>query len=91
MAKTGIVTRALWRVESWERVANGSFFLSLDTTPTLTVTLTVAENLRGGLHAVTGSTGNDAVVVATARAVRHFSYSCGVMKLQVKENLGKAV
>jgi hypothetical protein len=92
MAKTGIVTRALWRVESWERVANGSFFLSLDTTPTLTVTLTVAENLRGGLHAVTGSTGNDAVLAASARAVRHFSYSCGVMKLSLidsKRKIGK--
>jgi hypothetical protein len=44
MAKTGIVTRAL-RVESCDLVANGSFFLSLDTTPT------GAENLRGGLHA----------------------------------------
>jgi hypothetical protein len=26
MAKTGIVTRALWRVESWELVSNDSFF-----------------------------------------------------------------
>jgi hypothetical protein len=44
MAKTGIITRALWRVESWELVTNGSFFLSLDTTHT------GAENLLGGLH-----------------------------------------
>ena len=75
------------RVESWELVANGSFFLSLDTTPT------GPENLRGahdgGLHAVTGSTGNAAVVAASARAVLQFSYSCGVMK--VKENLGEAI
>ena len=31
---------------------------------------------------------NDAVVAASARAVRQFSYSCGAMK--VKENLGEA-
>jgi hypothetical protein len=81
MAKTGIVTRALWRVESWELVANVSFFLSLDSTPT------GAENLRGGLHAVTGSTGYDAVVAASARAVRQFSNSCGVM--EVKRKIGR--
>jgi hypothetical protein len=34
LAKIGIVTRALWRVESWELVANDSIFLRLDTTPT---------------------------------------------------------
>ncbi len=69
-------TRALWRVESWELVANGTFFLSLDTTPT------GAETLRGGLNAVTGSTGNDAVVAASARALRQFSNSCGAMKVK---------
>jgi hypothetical protein len=58
---------------------------SLDTTPGPTG----AENLRGGLHAVTGSTGNDAVVADSARALRQFSNSCGVMK--VKENLGEAI
>jgi hypothetical protein len=42
-----------------------------------------------GLHAVTGSTGNEALVAASARAVRKFSYFCRIMK--VKENLGKAV
>ena len=63
--------------------ANGSFFLSLDTAPT------GAENLRGGLHAVTGSTGNDTVVAASARAVRQFSYSSGVIK--VKQNLDEAI
>ncbi len=82
MAKTGIVTRALWRVESWVLVANGSFFLSLDTTPT------GAENLRWGLHAVTGSTGNDTVVAATARALRQFSNSFGAMKVKRKFGRG---
>ncbi len=67
MAKTGIVTRALCRVESWELVANGSFFLSLDTTPAGPCS-TGAENLRGGLHAVTGSTGNDACGLSAGRA-----------------------
>jgi hypothetical protein len=81
MTKTEIVTRALWRVESWELVANGSIFLSLDTAG--------AENLRGGVHAVTGSTGNDAVVAASARTLRQFSNSCGVMK--AKENLGGVI
>ncbi len=66
-------------MELWELVANGSYFMSLDTTHT------GAENLPGGLHAVTGSTGNDAVVAASAWALRQFSNSCGVMK--VKENL----
>jgi hypothetical protein len=81
MAKTGIVTRALWRMESW--VANDSnFFLSLDTTPT------GAENLQGGLHAVT-VTGNAAVVAASALALLQSSNSCGVMK--VKEKLGEAI
>jgi hypothetical protein len=83
METTGIVTRAFWRVEPWKLVANYFFFLSVDTTPT------GAENLRGGLHAMTGSTGNDAVVAASAWAVRQFSYSSGVMK--VKENLGEAI
>ena len=78
MAKIGIVTGALWRVESWLVVANDSlFFLSLDTTPT------GAENLRGGLP------GNAAVVAATALALRRSSNSYGVMK--VKENLDKAI
>jgi hypothetical protein len=83
MAKSGIVSRALWRVKSWELEANGSIFLSLDTTPT------GAEHSQGGLHAVAGSTDNDAVVAASARALQQFSNSCGVLK--VKENLGKAI
>ncbi len=58
------------------------FFLSLDTTPT------GAENLRGGLHAAP-VTGNDAVVAATALALRRFSNSCGVT--EIKENLGEAI
>ncbi len=44
------VRGAGWR--QW-LVANGSLFLSLDTTPT------GAETLRGVLHAVTGSTAYD--------------------------------
>jgi hypothetical protein len=84
MAKTGTVTRTLWRVESWELVAITSpWFLFLDLGHH-----TYWENLTGGWHAVTGSTGNDAGVAASARAMRQFSYSFEVMK--VKENLGEA-
>ncbi len=84
MAKTGIVTGALWRVESWELIANDSFFFlsfKLDTTPT------VAEILLGGLHA-TPVTGNDAVVEAPSPslALLQFSNSSGVTKKT--ENLG---
>ncbi len=82
MAKTGIVNGALWRVESWELIANDSFFfLSLDTTPT------GAENLRGGVHAAP-VTGNDAVVAAPSLALLQFSNSSGVTK--IKENLSQA-
>jgi hypothetical protein len=58
------------------------FFLGLDTTTT------GAENLLGGLHAAP-VTGNDAVVAASALALRQFSNSCGVTK--VKEKLGDAI
>jgi hypothetical protein len=58
------------------------FFWSLDTTPS------GAENLRGGLHAVTG---NDAVVAARAlsSAFWQFSYSSGVTT--IKEKLCEAI
>ncbi len=76
MAKTGVVTGALWRVELWELVANDSFFfLSLDITPTGAVTR--------------GLSGNAAVVAATGLALRRSSNSCWAMK--VKENLGEAI
>jgi hypothetical protein len=72
MAKTGIVTGALWRVHTWELLANDSFiFLSLDTSSI------GAENLRGGLHAAP-ATGNDAVVAASVLALQQFSNSSGV-------------
>jgi hypothetical protein len=72
MTKTGIVTGALWRVHTWELLANDLFvFLSLDISPT------GAENLRGGLHAAP-VTGNDAVVAASVLALRQFSNSSGV-------------
>jgi hypothetical protein len=83
MAKTGIVTRAfkLWRVESWKQVGSASFFSSFLEfghhtywSRKLTRGLACGDRIDRQGHAFTTS----------ARVLRQFSNTCGVMKAKEK-------